>query len=153
MRAITLSLLMLSVSFPAIAQLQDSARSDQPLRSDRSPAVAVGLSVLLPGSGQLYNRQPGKAAVHFGLFAGAVGWVAARDIGHTNADIKPLDWLSVTCVGFAYIWSALDAGLTAGVPGESAADAQVHGPPAIPLFSVGICTLHGNAAARIELRL
>jgi hypothetical protein len=96
----------LAVAASAAAQLRDS--------TERSPVVAVALSMLMPGAGQLYLGEQGKAALHFGLFAGAVTWVTLRDIGPTNADIKPVDWLSVISAGATYLWAAIDAGLSAG---------------------------------------
>lgn len=151
-RALALSVLLSCFSFSLSAQARDTADTVRPLRAERSPALAVGLSLLLPGSGQLYNRQPTKAGIHFGLFAGAVAWVTALDIGHTNADIKPIDWLSVTCLGLAYLGAAVDAGLNAGVPeGSAEGHVQVRETSPHPLLLFGVGSLQGKAVARIEL--
>lgn len=97
-----------------MAQSKDTAAVPGIPAAEKKQAVAVALSMLMPGAGQLYNGQQGKAALHFGLFAGSVTWVALRDIGPTNADIKPMDWLSVVCVGATYVWAAVDAAVGAG---------------------------------------
>jgi TM2 domain-containing membrane protein YozV len=105
-------LLLMALSAPA--QFRDSVAAGSVTSPRGRPAVAVALSMLMPGAGQLYNGEQGKALLHFSLFAGAVTWVAVRDIGPTNADIKPLDWLSVIAVGTTYVWAAIDAGTSAG---------------------------------------
>ncbi len=107
-----LTLLLLAAACSAAAQFKDSVSAKSPT-PERNAVIAVALSMLMPGAGQLYNGDRGKAALHFGLFAGSVTWVALRDIGPTNADIKPLDWLSVISVGATYLWAVIDAGVSA----------------------------------------
>jgi TM2 domain-containing membrane protein YozV len=115
MRRLFISLILcLAPVASGFGQLGDSTLVAGSSVSGRSPVVAVGLSMLMPGAGQLYLGEQGKAAMHFGLFAAAVTWVALRDIGPTNADIRPVDWLGVICVGGTYLWAAIDAGLNAG---------------------------------------
>lgn len=42
---------------------------------DKKPALALGLSITLPGAGQFYNDQPERAAVFFALAFGTLcGW-------------------------------------------------------------------------------
>ena len=105
---------LLLMALSATAQFKDSVAAENAVSPAGRPVVAVALSLLMPGAGQLYNGEQGKALLHFGLFAGAVTWVAVRDIGPTNADIKPLDWLSVISAGATYVWAAIDAGVSAG---------------------------------------
>src|SRR5512143_3405736 len=114
-----LSGILLLVALPLVARCGDTTAVTNTVAAEKSRAVAVALSLLMPGAGQLYNGQQGKAALHFGLFAGSVTWVVLRDIGPTNADIKPMDWLSVVCVGVTYVWAAVDAAVDAGGGGES----------------------------------
>jgi hypothetical protein len=152
MRALGLFVLLFCLSFSLAAQTRDSSDTALPLRAERSPAVAVGLSLLLPGSGQLYNHQPTKAAIHFGLVAGAFAWVNAREIGHTNADIKPIDWISIACLSLAYLGAAVDAGLNASGPeGPGQGHVQVSGTSPHPLLSFGLGSLQGKPVAHIEL--
>lgn len=106
-------ILLLAVALTASAQSKDTVRVPDIPAAGKSRVVAVALSMLMPGAGQMYNGEKGKAALHFGLFAGSVTWVALRDIGPTNADIKPLDWLSVVAVGATYVWAAIDAAMGA----------------------------------------
>jgi hypothetical protein len=123
MRTLSLVVILL-VALSAPAQFKDSVAANSPAPG-RKPAVAVGLSMLMPGAGQLYNGERGKAALHFGLFAGSVTWVVLRDIGPTNADIRSVDWLSVIAVGATYLWAVIDAGVCAGKEPESpVADAE-----------------------------
>jgi hypothetical protein len=110
---------LLLMALSATAQFKDSVAAETGVSPAGRPVVAVALSLLMPGAGQLYNGEQGKALLHFGLFAGAVTWVAVRDIGPTNADIKPMDWLSVVAAGTAYVWAAIDAGVSAGRPPHS----------------------------------
>jgi TM2 domain-containing membrane protein YozV len=112
MRILSLVAFLL-VALSAAAQFKDSVAANSPAPGPK-PAVATALSMLMPGAGQLYNGDKGKAALHFGLFAGSVTWAALRDIGPTNADIKPVDWLSVIAVGATYLWAVIDAGVSAG---------------------------------------
>ncbi len=114
MRRLSCILVVLSLALPAAAQSSDSASVAAIPPAEKSRAVALALSLLMPGAGQLYNGQQGNAALHFGLFAGSVTWVALRDIGPTNADIRPMDWLSVICVGATYVWAAVDAAVGSG---------------------------------------
>ncbi len=119
MRRFSCILVVLSLALPVAAQSSDSASVAAIPPAEKSRAVALALSLLMPGAGQLYNGQEGKAALHFGLFAGSVTWVALRDIGPTNADIRPMDWVSVICVGATYVWAAVDAAVGARGAGES----------------------------------
>ncbi len=120
MRRLFCILVILSLALPLAAQSKDTALVPTIPAAEKNRAVAVALSLLMPGAGQLYNGQEGKAALHFGLFAGSVTWVALRDIGPTNADIRPMDWLSVICVGATYVWAAVDAAVGAGGARDSA---------------------------------
>ncbi len=130
-------LLVFSISCAASPQRRDTVSVAAPPIPQKSPVVAVALSMLMPGAGQLYDGEPGKAALHFGLFAGSVGWVWARNIGPTNADIKPLDWVSVATVGVTYLWAAIDAGVSARGGPESPAE-----PPhlSVGTFRSRVCT-------------
>jgi len=79
----------------------------------RSPLVAVCLSGLYPGLGQLYNRQPLKALL-FGLTAGLAGFgpFSPVDIDIDLNDPTPgLTKVMLASVPFLAIalWSVVDA--------------------------------------------
>ncbi len=149
MRRSSCILILLFLALPVCGQTKDTASLPTMPAAAKSRPVAVALSLLMPGAGQLYNGQQGKAALHFGLFAGSVTWVALRDIGPTNADIKPMDWLSVICVGATYVWAAVDAAAGAGDTREPA-DLRREGVSAEPArLSVG--TFHARGISGVSL--
>ena len=110
--------------------------------STPSPLLAAGLSAVMPGLGQLYNREDAKAAAilcsTFGIWAGLVWTTVGPDASRS--------WLSAVALLLAYPFLLLPAVLDAhrrasGIPEASAFDARrwhvvimllVIGPLAIP---------------------
>ena len=110
--------------------------------STPSPLFAAGLSAAMPGLGQLYNREDGKAAgillSTFGIWAGLV-WT-------TTGPEASRSWLSAVVLLLAYPFLLLPAVLDAhrrasGIPEVSSSDAGrwrvvimllVIGPLAVP---------------------
>ena len=107
-----------------------------------SPLFAAGLSAVMPGLGQLYNREDAKAAAllfsTFGIWAGLVWTTVGPDASRS--------WLSAVAMLLAYPFLLLPAVLDAhrranGIPDVSSSDARrwhvvimllVIGPLAIP---------------------
>lgn len=87
----------------------------------RNPTIAMMLSLFVPGLGQLYNGEPVKAAILFGLFmiflvAAVIQWnyIPAPDniqriIDHTNPVVALLAAVSVS----SWIYGIIEAPLTA----------------------------------------
>ena len=73
------------VSSPLHAQAEGLAAGapDYPARPVKSPALAGGLSAVLPGAGQLYNGRPGDALVSF-LLNGAFIWATVEAFRNDN---------------------------------------------------------------------
>lgn len=72
---------------PRVAELVDQSVSYQEgMKLGASPVVAAGASLVIPGAGQVYNRQLWKGAVYFGattsLLAGVVFDQASTDLGN-----------------------------------------------------------------------
>ena len=61
-----------------LAGLAASAQPVAPDSASRSPRVAVTRSLLLPGLGQLYNREPVKAPIAAALVVGTVVYAVDR---------------------------------------------------------------------------
>jgi len=84
--------------------------------SERSPALALGLSVLLPGAGQIYNGQHLKGVV---MFAGAVAtsWaivLTASDVLGLDDDTSDAGVHTIGAIGIGLVlWSWIDAPLSA----------------------------------------
>ena len=86
---------------------------------DKSPVLASGMSVVIPGSGQLYNGQPIKGAIHFGIavtgFAlvmtsgqsGSGFFAGDSSQGGNKGSIGTILWLGTA------VWSSIDAMRTA----------------------------------------
>jgi TM2 domain-containing membrane protein YozV len=68
------------------------------VRNPKSPILALVLSVLLPGIGQIYNGQPAKAFAFFFSFVGAI-WMCAE------GDPMPFALL----IPFVYFYGLVDA--------------------------------------------
>lgn len=89
-------------------------------RPRRSPVMAVILSGLFPGFGQLYNRQPGKALL-FGVGAVLTGFGPLSpldvdiDLGNPAAGLRMVLLSSVPFFVVA-LWSVVDAYRTAKRP-------------------------------------
>jgi hypothetical protein len=87
--------------------------------SRKSPWLAFGLSILYPGLGQLYNAQYGKALLMGGLGTIGLGllMLAAMSTDYdseSNPDyIAVMGYTGVAIWGGAYIWSLIDAPISA----------------------------------------
>ena len=101
----------LTLGAPTPAAAQNAAAEGR-----KSPALALGLSVVVPGAGQVYNGHYAKGAV---MFVGAVA--AAGSIVLTLSDLLGLDddesGTGVHVLGAAgmglILWSWIDAPLSA----------------------------------------
>jgi hypothetical protein len=88
--------------------------------SRKSPWLAFGLSILYPGLGQLYNAQYGKALLMGGLGTVGLGllMLAAMSTDYdseSNPDyIAVMGYTGIAIWGGAYIWSLIDAPISAG---------------------------------------
>jgi hypothetical protein len=69
-----------------------------PPRPPKSAGLALVLSLLFPGLGQVYNGQPAKALVFFFAFVGSIYGVV---------EINPLPF--AFGIPFAFFWSLVDA--------------------------------------------
>lgn len=102
--------------------------TDGQIAMGRRPWLATTLSVLLPGLGQVYNGQVGKAAGFFFGFAVPIGisqrlgpvlWEAVlqgRDLSPNSEAFQMLFWLRGIVIALAlavWIWSVVDAKRTA----------------------------------------
>ena len=90
-----------------------------------SPLFAAGPSAVMPGLGQLYNREDAKAAAilcsTFGIWAGLVWTTVGPD--------APRSWLSAVALLMVYLFLLLPAVLDAhrrarGIPEVSSTDAR-----------------------------
>ena len=96
-------------------------RADTPVRGEKNPAFAAGLSLLFPGLGQVYNGETGKGVlVLFGVLAGLLvmlipgvavwlfgiydAWATARRM---NAGTVPFrEARLATVLLFMLVWTA-----------------------------------------------
>ncbi|MBI3932844.1 MAG: hypothetical protein HY317_05465 [Acidobacteria bacterium] len=81
-----------------------------PTRTQKAPGLALLLSVIFPGIGQVYNGQPAKALV---FFFGLVGSIYA------TAEIGPFPFAFL--IPFLYLYNILDAYRSADVLNARAA--------------------------------
>ena len=84
-----------------------------PADERKSMSVALGLSLIVPGSGQVYNGEVLKGGVFFVLFAGGVVAIDAARITRAHESITAYGWMSVVYVTAVYLWNILDAPLSA----------------------------------------
>jgi hypothetical protein len=105
----------------------------------RSPGLAALLSFLLPGIGQVYNRQPAKALVFFFGFAGSI---------YATATTDPLPFALL--IPFVYFYGIVDAYTSAAVlnargagapPDEPTVEAPAWG---LTLIGIGLLFLLNN---------
>jgi len=84
--------------------------------AEKSPALALGLSLLVPGAGQFYNGQPLKGAVMLGG-AVASSWaivLTAADVLKLDDDTSDTKVHVLGGIGIAIVvWSWIDAPLSA----------------------------------------
>lgn len=79
----------------------------------KSMGISVGLSMIVPGAGQIYNGEVVKGVTFFGLFSGGVLLVDAAAITKSHRSITAFGWLSIVYLGTVYVWNLLDAPLSA----------------------------------------
>ncbi|MBA7486699.1 hypothetical protein ES707_22260 [subsurface metagenome] len=95
--------------------------ADAPVREEKNPAFAAGLSLLFPGLGQVYNGETGKGVlVLFGVLAGLLvmlipgvavwlfgiydAWATARRMNAGTVPFREVRW--TTIVLFMVVWTA-----------------------------------------------
>jgi TM2 domain-containing membrane protein YozV len=103
----------------------------------KSMGLAMGMSMLIPGAGQVYNGEPVKGIVFLGLFAGGVAAVDAARI-HTMipSSITAYGWVSLVYLASVYAWNILDAPLSAKRINREL-DSELQGPTGSQTTGVG----------------
>jgi hypothetical protein len=110
-----------------------------PAPGQRSPGLAAVLSFLLPGIGQVYNRQPARALVFFFAFAGSI---------YATAQVDPLPFALL--IPFVYFYGIVDAytsaaALNARGAGAAAEEDTAESPAwGITLIGIGLLFLLNN---------
>ncbi len=136
----------------------DALQNSQPIgesHSRKEPAIALGLSILVPGSGQIYNGEIAKGLTIAGLFYGGIGMVALADITKSHNSITGYGWMCVATIAAADIWGMIDAATTASrlseepAPTGHAIEMQIGDRPVA--LDAGI--LPSVAAVRIQIGL
>ena len=83
-----------------------------PFKTRKSALVAAGLSLLVPGAGQLYLRKPQRAAAILGTVSGLAFliWWALSDlkVGIVTWRQGTTSWLWLV-LGLLWVWNAVDA--------------------------------------------
>lgn len=79
-----------------------------PRTSLKNPWVALALSFLFPGVGQVYNGQPAKALAFFLAFAGAI---------YGTAEVNPFPFAFL--IPFVFLFNLVDAYRSAVISGRS----------------------------------
>ena len=110
------SLLLLKYDFNNYNNLISPSELNETERSEKSPWLAFGLSLMFPGLGQIYNGDYTKAAIQAGLVLGGFGVVSltgCTECGQSGElqTVAFFTGLGLTFVG--YIWSLFDAPLSA----------------------------------------
>lgn len=109
--------------------IQSTAPSQQVVyvEAEKSPAVAVLLSFLLPGGGQYYNGDITKGLIMSGLYIGGVAlylaagyedeWVEDEyywaSYGYYSEEETPFLYIGLGLAAGTWIWSMIDAGISA----------------------------------------
>jgi TM2 domain-containing membrane protein YozV len=93
----------------------------------KSPAAAAAMSVILPGAGHFYTKEPGKGLVLAGTYVGAMGIVVAygpwtweeektdsqfSDLAEgtgTSGTTKTIWYGSAAVAGIVWLYSVIDA--------------------------------------------
>ena len=127
-----LILLLLAVTLRPVAlraQATDSMSLAQiQTTPPKNPELAGTLSWIFPGLGQVYNGRVGRGLLQMELFAGGIAMIAGSQIGFSHASITPAAWISVGIVAGTFVWSVIDAVLTAeGINSEWRARTQSQG--------------------------
>jgi TM2 domain-containing membrane protein YozV len=79
----------------------------------KNPELAMALSVLVPGLGQVYNGEVLKGAAVMAGFLGSIAGCIAVGIGGTHDSIGTKGWIGVGMVATSYLWGVIDAPLSA----------------------------------------
>ncbi len=85
----------------------------EPGPGPRKPAIALALSILVPGAGQVYNGQIAKGVVFASLFYGGVVMITLADITRSHKSITGFGWMCVMTVAGTHVWNMVDAASTA----------------------------------------
>lgn len=97
---------------PPVPALPPPATGTTPT-SLKNPWVALALSFVFPGVGQVYNGQPAKALVFFLAFAGAI---------YGTAEVSPFPFAFL--IPFVYLFNLVDAYRGAVLSGRSRDDLE-----------------------------
>lgn len=119
----------------------------------KKPGVALALSMVVPGAGQVYNGQIAKGLVFAGLFYGGVAMVAAAGISRTHKSITGYGWMSVATIFGTYLWNMIDAETTAERRADEP-DQERHSrgmDPGVGTFTLGLGVIGNSAAVRVEI--
>jgi len=83
--------------------------------SQKSPALACVLSLLVPGLGQVYNGEIIKGLLFAtGVVAGTYLLVfSGGDFEHESSTSEPLFYTGMIVAGVSYLWSIIDAPVSA----------------------------------------
>ena len=87
----------------------------------REPSVAGCLSCIIPGLGQIYNGEPAKGCLQFGMFSGGMtfaffaGWAEFYNSfgGGSSDSSNAAIYGSLAVAAFGWLWSVIDATETA----------------------------------------
>ena len=79
----------------------------------KKPAVALALSILVPGAGQVYNGQIEKGALFAGMFYGGIVLVNHANITKSHSSVTAFGWMSVVLIAGTHIINMIDAATTA----------------------------------------
>lgn len=87
----------------------------------RNPASAGCLSCIIPGLGQIYNGEPAKGCLQFGMFSGGMtfaffaGWAEFYNSfgGGSSDSSNAAIYGSLAVAAFGWLWSVIDATETA----------------------------------------
>lgn len=82
---------------------------------EKSPWLALGLSYLLPGLGQLYNGEPVKGLLAFAGVSAGVGLMllGAGDFEHESTTEESFFYAGAAIAGLTYLWQVIDAPISA----------------------------------------
>ena len=79
----------------------------------RKPAVALALSVIVPGAGQVYNGQIAKGVVFAGMFYGGIVLLNRANITKSHSSVTAVGWMGIILVAGTHITNMIDAATTA----------------------------------------
>ena len=92
--------------------------------SEKSPGLAWFLSFIFPGGGQYYNGEVAKGAIMTGVYVGglALAIAGASQMASScpyygpcnSAPVNPMVWIGVVAMTGSWVWSMIDAPISAG---------------------------------------